>query len=193
MNDGYMQLQLAEESRKLTTFYTHRGLKRFKRLHFGVNSSAEIFSEEVHKVVSLEPNAISIYDDVLVFGATQEEHYQAFRHILLLWRSHGLTLNMKKSRFNLRSVTFFGKVFSSEGISADPNKMVALQAAGLSQSKAEVRSFLFVAGANADLMEGFAQITAPLIKQGAPIQWTPECQRAFDQTKPLLSGDTVMA
>lgn len=34
MNDGYMQLELAEESRKVTTFYTHRGLKRFKRLHF---------------------------------------------------------------------------------------------------------------------------------------------------------------
>ena len=47
MNDGYMQLELAEESRKLTTFYTHRGLKRFKRLHFGVNSAEEIFNEEV--------------------------------------------------------------------------------------------------------------------------------------------------
>lgn len=47
MNDGYMQLELAKESRKMTTFYTHRGFKRFKRLHFGVNSAAEILSEEV--------------------------------------------------------------------------------------------------------------------------------------------------
>jgi len=70
--DGFMQLELAEESRKLTTFYTHRGLKRFKRLHFGVNIAAEIFNEEVRKIVSLESNAISIYDDVLIFGATQE-------------------------------------------------------------------------------------------------------------------------
>ena len=74
MNDGYMQLELAEESRKVTTFYTHRGLKRFKRLHFGVNSAALIFNEEVRKVVAQEPNAVSIYDDILVFGATPEEH-----------------------------------------------------------------------------------------------------------------------
>ena len=134
MNDGYMQLELAEESRKLTMFYTHRGLKRFKRLQ---------------------------YDP----------------------------------RFNLRSVTFFDKVFSREGISPDSNKVAALQAAGPPQSQAEVRSFLFFAGSNADFMEGFAQITAPLrdlIKQGAPLQWTPECQRPFEQTKTLLSGDTVM-
>ena len=52
MNDGYLQLELAEESRKLTTFYIHRGLKRFKRLHFWVNSTAEIFNEEVRKVTA---------------------------------------------------------------------------------------------------------------------------------------------
>ena len=37
-----MQLELAEKSRKLTTFYTHRKLKRFKRLHFGVIRAAEV-------------------------------------------------------------------------------------------------------------------------------------------------------
>ena len=89
--------KFAEESRKMTTFYTHRGLKGFKRLHSGVNSAAEIFNEEVCKVVSLEPNAVSIYNDVLVFGATQEEHDRALKYILQLWQSHGLTLNMKKS------------------------------------------------------------------------------------------------
>lgn len=151
MNDGYMKLTLAEESRKLTTFYTHRGLKRFKRLHFGVNSAAEIFNEEVRKVVAQEPNAVSIYDDILVFGATPEEHDKALRHIFKLWREHGLTLSLKKSRFNLRAVKFFGKVFSSEGISRDPDKVAALKAAGPPQSAAEVRSFLFFAGAKCRL------------------------------------------
>ena len=196
MNDGYMQLELAEESRKLTTFYTHRGLKRFKKLHFVVNSAAEIFNEEVRKVVALEPHAISIYDDILIYGATQDEHDQALKHILQLWRAHGLTLSIKKSRFNLRAVTFFGKVFSSEGISPDPSKVAALQAAGPPESHAEVRSFLFFAGANADFMEGFAQVTAPLrelIKEGVEFQWTPEHQKAFEQVKAILTGDTVMA
>ena len=91
MNDGYMELELVEESRKLTTFYTHHRLNRFKRLHLRVNSAVEIFIEEVCKVVSLEPNAISIYDDILIFGATQEKTC-----ILQLWRSHRLTLNVSR-------------------------------------------------------------------------------------------------
>lgn len=196
MNDGYMQLELAEESRKLTTFYTHRGLKRFKRLHFGVNSAAEIFNEEIRKVVAQEPNAVSIYDDILVYGATPEEHDKALRHVLQLWREHGLTLSVKKSRLNLRAVTFFGKVFTSEGISPDPDKVAALKAAGPPLSATEVRSFLFFAGANADFMEGFAQATAPLrelIKNDADFQWTPECQRSFSQVKAMLTDDIVMA
>ena len=73
MNGSYMQLELAEESRKLATFYTHRGLKHFKSLHFGVNSAAEIFNEEICKVVAQEPNAVSIYDDILVWRCIRGE------------------------------------------------------------------------------------------------------------------------
>ena len=91
---------------------------------------------------------------------------------------------------------FFGKVFSGEGISPDPDKVAALKAAGPSQSAAEVRSFLFFAGANAGFMEGFAQATAPLrelLKVNAKFQWTPECQRSFKQVQEMLTDDTVMA
>ena len=74
---------------------------------------------------------------------------------------------------------FFGKVFSSEGISPDPDTVAVLKAAGPPHSAAEVRSFLFFAGANAGFMEGFTQTTAPLrelLKVHAKFQWTPECQ-----------------
>ena len=40
INDSYVQLELAEESRRLTTLFMRHGIKRFKRLHFGVNSRA---------------------------------------------------------------------------------------------------------------------------------------------------------
>lgn len=42
-----------------------------------MNSATEIFREVVRKGVSLNSNAVSIYDNVLAFGATQEEHEKA--------------------------------------------------------------------------------------------------------------------
>ena len=47
MKQGYMQFELHEDSRHLSTFYTHQGLRRAKRLMFGINAAAEMFHEEI--------------------------------------------------------------------------------------------------------------------------------------------------
>ena len=93
-------------------------------------------------------------------------------------------------------MTFFGKVFSSKGISPDSDKVAALEAAGPPQSAAEVLSFLFFAGANTDFMEGFAQTPAPLrelLKVNAKFQWTPECQWSFEWVWEMPTDDPETA
>lgn len=47
MNAGYHQIELEEQSRYITTFTTHVGLRRYKRLNFGISSAAEIFQQTV--------------------------------------------------------------------------------------------------------------------------------------------------
>ena len=42
LSSGY-QLELAEESQHITTFSTHLGLWRYKRISFGINAASEIF------------------------------------------------------------------------------------------------------------------------------------------------------
>ncbi|XP_063436697.1 uncharacterized protein LOC134718136 [Mytilus trossulus] len=43
LRSGHHQLELNGESRNITTFTTHVGLRRYKRLSFGVSSAAELF------------------------------------------------------------------------------------------------------------------------------------------------------
>ncbi|XP_055918380.1 uncharacterized protein K02A2.6-like [Eupeodes corollae] len=43
LNEGYHQIELDEKSRFITTFSTHCGVYRYKRLNFGVNTAAEEF------------------------------------------------------------------------------------------------------------------------------------------------------
>lgn len=64
MKQGYMQLELTTESRYMTTFYTHRGLRRFKRLNFGTNSAAELFHQEISQTLVDIDNADNLYDDI---------------------------------------------------------------------------------------------------------------------------------
>ena len=48
LNQGYNQLELDKESRYITTFATHVGLRRYIRLFFGINSAADVFQEAIH-------------------------------------------------------------------------------------------------------------------------------------------------
>ena len=63
MNNGYNQLMLHPESRNISTFSTHKGLIRFKRLFFGVNAALEIFHAKICNLVCDIPNQINISDD----------------------------------------------------------------------------------------------------------------------------------
>ena len=43
---AFHQMPLAEQSRNFTTITTHKGLYRYKRLHMGIASASEIFTEK---------------------------------------------------------------------------------------------------------------------------------------------------
>ena len=74
LNQGYNQLELALESRYLRTFSTHMGLRRFRRLNFGVNCAAEIFQNAIREALSGLNGVINISDDILIFGGDDADH-----------------------------------------------------------------------------------------------------------------------
>ena len=48
---GYHQIELTPESRLLTTFVSHTGLWRYKRLMFGISSTPEIYQHIISQVL----------------------------------------------------------------------------------------------------------------------------------------------
>ncbi|KAL1444939.1 hypothetical protein MTO96_029416 [Rhipicephalus appendiculatus] len=71
LKDGYNQLELDASSRVITTFSTHAGLFRYKRLNFGINSAAEVFQDTIRQVLANIPNVLRVSDDILVYGKTE--------------------------------------------------------------------------------------------------------------------------
>ena len=52
LKSAYHQLELNPESRYITTFTTHVGLWRYKRLMFGINAASEIFQNTLSELLS---------------------------------------------------------------------------------------------------------------------------------------------
>ena len=196
MRQGYMQFELSPESRYITTFYTHQGLRRFKRLNFGTNSAAEIFNEEIRQTLVDIENVENTYDDIIVFGKSQKEHDRALMQVLQRLDDCGLTLGMSKCSFNKPEIKFFGMTFSSAGMSPSPDKVQALHDAQSPASAAEVHSFLGMANFSAHFIPNYSALTTPLrllTRKNATFWWTNDCQQAFQTIKDALSQDTIMA
>ena len=63
---GFHQLELSEESRPITTFATHMGLYRYKRLMFGVTSAPEIYRYTIHRVLRDCEGTRNMTDDIII-------------------------------------------------------------------------------------------------------------------------------
>ena len=71
---AYQQIELDEDSKKLTTINTHKGLFRYNRLPFGISSAPSIFQRTLEGLLAGIPR-VSIYlDDILVSGISEKDH-----------------------------------------------------------------------------------------------------------------------
>ena len=104
-----------------------------------------------------------------------------------------LTLNKKKCEFNKKSITFFGFVFSGQGISPDPKKVEAIKKPPTTTSG--VRSFLGMATYCAKFIPNFSDISEPreLTNKDAQFQWSEQHEQSFNKIKELLASAKVIA
>ena len=82
MNYGYHQLELDENSGDITTFSTHIGFYRYKKLNYGTKSAGDIFQNSIkEELTQYIPGVINISDDILVTRKVQQEHDQRLKSI----------------------------------------------------------------------------------------------------------------
>ena len=195
LNKGFHQLELDENSRSITTFSTHVGLKSYCRLNFGTSSATEIFHEELRKKLIGIKGVKNIHDDIIVAGIDEEDHLRALKETFQILRENGLTLNKSKCEFNKSSIDFFGYVFTQDGIIPDPNKVEALKLAEPPKSQTEMRSFLGMNNYCAQFIPGYATITAPLrylTHKNVHWKWSGKHQQAFNEIRDILSNETLL-
>ena len=193
---GFHQILLSEESRHITTFITHRGLCRYKRLMFGVTSAPEKYQQIIGDVVRGCAGVANIADDLIVHGCGVEEHDKRLFVVLDRLNEVGLTMNGDKCEFRLSKLTFFGHELTSDGINPSEEKIAAIRDARSPKDASEVRSFMGLVQYSAKFMPDVASVAKPiqeLTRKGVVFQWGGEQQTAFEELKCLITQAETLA
>jgi transposase InsO family protein len=192
LNQGYHQLELDPMSRYITTFSTHLGLYRYKRLNFGINCASEIFQHAVRSVLQGIKNVINVSDDILIYSKDVQSHKKTLKQVFERLSKHGLTVNKDKCLFLKSSLKYIGYVFSQSGVKPDPEKVKAIRQAPAPSNVSEIRSFMGMVTFCARFIPNLATISAPLMKlthKNANWNWSPTEEKAFQDIKSALSED----
>lgn len=97
--------------------------------------------------------------------------------------------------FRTNKISFFGVIFSQNGISPDPAKVKAVCAFSNSQNVKDLRSFLGMTNYCSRSVKGYAEICRPLRElthKEKPWKKTHACERAFVTLKYELCNESVI-
>ena len=126
---GFHQCELDEKSRSITTFVTPWGLRKYKRLMFGVSSAPEVYQHAIQKALAGLEGCQNYADDIVIYGASKAEHDRRLDAFFHRASQLGLTLNAKKCQFGVPSIDYVGYKISGSGVTADPRKVTAIKQA----------------------------------------------------------------
>jgi hypothetical protein len=82
LSHAYLQVPLDEQSQKYVTINTHKGLFKYTRLPFGIASAPSIFQRVMENLLQGIPRVCVYLDDILVTGATEQEHLANLAQVL---------------------------------------------------------------------------------------------------------------
>ena len=141
-------------------------------------------------------------DDIIVFSKTPRDHIERLRGVFTILVAAGLKLKPKKCEFFKSKIAYLGHIVSSKGIKTDPKKVEAVKNWTTPRMVMDVQSFLGFTNYYRRFIKDYAKVARPLnilisgenaSRKKKLIEWTEECQLAFDKLKELCTSTPILA
>jgi hypothetical protein len=204
--NGFFQIPMSDESKHKTAFVTHQGLYQFKRLPQGLMNSPICFQHLMSKVLRklLWKIALIYIDDIIVYSQSFSEHLHHLQQVFECLHKAHLTLNPSKCKFAAEKVLYLGHILTKDGVQVDDEKIEAVKSFPIPKSQKEVRSFLGLCNFYRKYVKDFAKIALPLNallqdsnsaaqnSKKSKLQWTEDCNQAFESLKHAMSSTPVL-
>ncbi|XP_062709531.1 uncharacterized protein K02A2.6-like [Aedes albopictus] len=182
LTNAFFHIELHEDSRHLTNFFTEFGMFRYVRLPFGLCNAPDIFQEVLQRKILAGCKGVKNYlDDIFVHGKTKEEHDTNLAVVLARLEEHNVKINSSKCVFASQSVKFIGFVVTPDGWQIDEGKLDAIRNFRQPETCSEVKSFLGLITYIDKFILDRATKTERLraLANADVFYWTPEEDREF--------------
>jgi hypothetical protein len=171
LRSRYHQIRKHPKDIPKTAFSTHQGHFEYLVMPFGLTSAPPTFQTLMNQLLQkyLKKIVLVLFDGILIYNKSEEEHYHHLQLVLELLRKNKLFAKRTKCVFGQAQVEYLGHIISSQGVSTDPAKIKAVKDWPTPQNITELRGFLGLAGYYRRFIKDYGRICMPLfdsLKEG---------------------------
>lgn len=196
LSNAYMQLRLDQESQKLVTISTHKGLFSYKRLPYGVHSGTSLFQKIIEETLQGLPGVACFLDDILITAPDSETHVNRLREVCKRLSLNGFTVKREKCNFFAEKLEYLGFVIDKVGLHPCGSKVKAIIGAPVPQNVTQVKAFAGLVQYYGKFVPNLSSIMSPmynLLRKDVPFVFDEKCLKAFKQVKELLTTAPILA
>lgn len=198
---AFFHIPVNEADIPKTAITTPFGMFEFTRLPFGLRNASQTFQRFMHYILKDLPFAYAYIDDILIASPDEPTHRKHVDKILQVLEHHGLQINLEKSIFAVRELSFLGYSISEKGIKPLPDRVKAIKNFPKPSTIAELRRFLGLVNFYRRCLPHAAQAQDALYKlipdnrkkDKRPVIWSEMATQAFDKIKHDLCQATLLA
>lgn len=196
IREAYLHMTVSDESAKLLTINTHKGLYKVKRLMYGVTNAPAIWQRTIETLLSDIEGLQVFYDDIKISSPTEDIHYQRVNEFFKRCREFGIKLNREKCQIKEKNISYLGFTVNETGIWKTEEKIKTITNAKRPTSITQLKSFLGLVTYYGRFIPNLANKAFPLyelLKKNARFNWGHHQQTAFDEIKREISSDRSLA
>ena len=156
---------------------------------FGLKMSEDSFQKKTDQTYEKCKGAVGIADDIQVFG-NDNTHDLHLHEAMDRTRRAGIKLNYDKCIVKSKSFSFFGNIYTPDGVKPDPSEVDAIKKMERPSTKQELQSFIEMVNYLSSYIPHMSDLTSNLsnlLRKDSLFQWTERHETEFQLLKRAIT------